>query len=72
MVKNLQVVLVVKNLPASAGDVRDEGLILVRKIPWRRAWQSTPVFLPAESHGQRTLEGYSPWGCKELDTAEVT
>ena len=40
----------------------------VRKIPWRRAWQPTPVFLPGESHGQRGLEGYSPWGHKESDT----
>ena len=39
----------------------------VGKVPWRRAWQPTPVFLPGESHGQRTLEGYNPWGCKELD-----
>ena len=42
----------------------------VRKIPWRREWQLTPVFLPGEFHGQRSLEGYSPWGCKELDTTE--
>ena len=34
----------------------------VRKIPWRRAWQPTPVFLPGESHGQRSLVGYSSWG----------
>ena len=38
----------------------------VRKIPWRRAWQPTPVFLPGESHGQRGLVGYSPLGHKEL------
>ena len=37
---------------------------------WRRAWQPTPVFLPGESHGQRNLVGYSPWGCKESDTTE--
>ena len=37
----------------------------VGKIPWRRKWQPTPVFLPRESHGQRNLMGYSPWGCKE-------
>ena len=36
----------------------------VRKIPWRRAWQPTPVFLLGESHGQRSLAGYSPWGHK--------
>ena len=40
----------------------------VGKIPWRRKWQPTPVFLPGESHGQRSLAGYSPQGCKELDT----
>ena len=42
----------------------------VGKIPWRRESQPTPVFLPGESHGQRTLAGYSPWGHKELDTTE--
>ena len=42
----------------------------VGKIPWRRAWQPTPVFLPGESHGQRSLVGYSPWGHKESDTTE--
>ena len=42
----------------------------VRKIPWRRKWQPTPVFFPGESHGQRSLAGYGPWGCKQLDTTE--
>ena len=42
------------------------------KIPWRRAWQPTPVFLPGESHGQRNLEGSSPQGRKQLDATEVT
>ena len=42
----------------------------VRKIPWRRSLQPTPVFLPGEFHGQRSLVGYSPWGHKELDTTE--
>ena len=42
----------------------------VGKIPWRREWLPTPVFLPGEFHGQRSLAGYSPWGCKELDTSE--
>ena len=42
----------------------------VRKIPWRREWQPTPVFLPGELHGQRSLAGYSPWGRKESDTTE--
>ena len=44
----------------------------VGKIPWRRKWQSTPVLLPGESHGQRSLVGYSPWGHKESDTTERT
>ena len=42
----------------------------VRKIPWRRKLQPTPVFLPGESHGQRSLEGCSSGGCTELDTTE--
>ena len=58
----------VKNLPANAEDMRDAGLILwVGKIPWRRTWQPTPVFLPGESHGQRSLEGYSTQSPKESD-----
>ena len=44
----------------------------VGKIPWRRTWQPTPVFLLEESHGQRSLAGNSPWGSKELDTTEAT
>ena len=43
----------------------------VGKIPWRRAWQPALVFLPGESHGQRSLVGYNPWGCKESDTTET-
>ena len=38
----------------------------VGKIPWSRAWQPTLVFLPRESHGQKSLVGYSPWGCKRV------
>ena len=45
------------------------ALISHGKIPWRRKWQSTPVFLPGESHGWRSL-GYSPWDHKELDMTE--
>ena len=41
-------------------------------IPWRRAWQPTPVFLPGESCGQRSVAGYSPWGHTESDTTERT
>ena len=57
----------VKNLPAIQASGFDPW---VGKISWRRAWQPTPVFLPEESHGQRNLVGYSPWGRKELHTAE--
>ena len=42
----------------------------VRKIPWSRKWQPTPVFLPGESHGQRSLAGYRPWDHKESDMTE--
>ena len=44
----------------------------VGKIPWRRAWQPTPVFSPGESHGQRRLAGYSPRGRKESDVTEAS
>ena len=43
-----------------------------RKIPWRKAWQSIPMFLPGESQGQQSLAGYSPQGPEELDTTEAT
>ena len=59
-----QVVLLVKNPPASAGDIRDTGSgwrdPWVGKIPWWRAWQPIPIFLPRVSHGQRSLAGYNP------------
>ena len=42
----------------------------VQRTPWRREWQSTPVFLPGEFHGQRSLAGDSPWGHKESETTE--
>ena len=57
----------VKNPPAMQKTWFDPW---VGKIPWRRAWQPTPVFLPGETHGQRSLVGYSPWGHKELEMAE--
>ena len=57
----------VKNLPA----VQETWFrSRVGKILWRRAWQPTPVFLPGESHGQRSLAGYAPWDHKELDMTE--
>ena len=40
------------------------------KIPWSRKWRPTPVFLPRKFHGQKSLVGYSPWACKELDMME--
>ena len=40
------------------------------KIPWRRKWQPTPIYLPGKFHAQKSLVGYSPWGCTELDTNE--
>ena len=60
----------VKNRPAM--QETDLGSIpsLERSVSWRRAWQPTPVFLPGESYGQRSLVDYSPWGCKELDMTE--
>jgi len=51
----------VETLPPQGAQVQS----LVEKIPWRRKWQPTPV--PGESHGQKSLVGYSPCGCKELD-----
>ena len=59
--------LVVKNLPVNARDIRDAG-----SIPRRRAWQPTPIFVPGEPHGQRSLAVYRPWGHKESDTTEAT
>ena len=60
----------VKNLPAlQEAQVQS----LVRKIPWRRGWLPTPIVLPGEVHGQRSLVGYSPWGRKESDmTSQLT
>ena len=55
----------------SACNAGDPGLIpQFGKIPWRTKWQPTPVFFPGESHGQRSLTGYNPWGRQELDTTE--
>ena len=44
----------------------------VELVPWRRKWQPTPVFLPREFHGQRSLAGYSLWGRKESGTTGVS
>ena len=58
------VALVVKNPPVNAGAMSLGFDPWIGKIPWRRAWQPTLVFLPGESHGQRSLAGYSHWDCK--------
>ena len=63
---------VVKNSTYSAGDVRHRFSPWVGKIPWRKAWQLIPVFLPGESYGERNLADYSPKGGKESDMPEAT
>ena len=65
-----QVALVVKNVPSNVGNTRLGFDPWVGKIPWRRAWQPTPVFLPGESYRRRSLVGYSPERRKESDTTE--
>ena len=57
----------VKNLPAMQ---ETRFSLWVRKIPWRREWQPTPVLLPGECHGHRSLVGYSPRGRQESDTSD--
>ena len=61
-----------KKSPCNAGDERHGFNPWVRKMPWRRAWQPTPVFLPRELHGQRKLMGYRPWGHKVGTRTEHT
>ena len=59
---------VVKNLSANAGDARDVGSVPgLARSPGIAKWQPTPIFLPRKSHGERSLVGYSPQGCKESD-----
>ena len=67
-----QVAIMIKNLPANAGDKRQRFDPWVEKIPLKMAWQPTPVFLPGGSHGQRSLVGYSPQSHKESEMTEVT
>ena len=55
-----------KNLPTME-EIKPRFDPWVGKIPWKRKWQSTPVFLTGESHEQKSLVGYSSWGCKELE-----
>ena len=51
---------------------RHEFDLWIWKIPWRRKWQPTPAFLPGKFHGQRSLAGCTPWGCKESEMTEHT
>ena len=60
----------VKNLLANARDMRDAVRSLGREDPRERKWQPTPVFLPGESHGPRSLVGYSPCGRKQSNMNE--
>ena len=62
---------VVKNPPANARHARDLSYLWVRKIPWSRKWQPTPVLLPGKFHGQRSLVSYNSWGCKESDMTDL-
>ena len=64
--------LVVKNLPTNAGDIRDKGSIPKLGRPPEGSMAIPPVFLPGESHVQRSQAGYSPWGRKESDTTKAT
>ena len=59
---------VVKNLPASSGDV--DSIPGSGRSPWRRKWQPTPAFLPGKFHGQGSLGSYSPWDHKESDMTQ--
>ena len=75
----MMVLLIAKSFPdgsdgkESACNVGDCGFDpWVMKIPWRREWQSTPVSLPGEFRGQRSLLGYSPGSCIESDTTKHT
>ena len=61
------VIQLVKNPLVNAGDARDSGSIPGLQRSQRRKRQPTPVLLPEKFHGQRSLAGYSPWNCKELD-----
>ena len=67
-----QVALVLKNPPANGEDMRHKFDPWVRRIPWRRKWKPTPVVLPGESHGQRSLAGYRTQGYKRVGHNLVT
>ena len=58
--------LIVKNPPDNAGDLKHRFYLCVEKIPWRREWKPTPVFVPGKSHGQGSLVGYTPSGLQRV------
>ena len=71
MLSSLTVVIIGSEVKASASNAGDPGSVPgSARFPWRRKWQPTPVFLPGESHGRRSLVGCSPRGHKELDMTE--
>ena len=72
MQESSQVTLVVKNPCQCRRHKRCWFNPWIRKIPWRRAQQPIPIFLPGESHQQRCVVAYSPQGCKESDTTDAT
>ena len=70
LLKVTQVALVVKNPPANAADMRQGFDAWVRKIPWRREWQPTPVLLPGKSHGQGAWQVTAHGVARELGTTK--
>ena len=70
--KQYMVVSGVGIAPRRVGHDSATSLSLFTFMHWRRKWQPTPLFLPGESHGRRSLVGCSPWGRTELDTTEAT
>ena len=70
--KNTSLVAHGKESSSNAGDTRPLLDSWVGTIPWRRKWQPTPVFLPGESHGQRSLVGCSSWSCKRVQQELAT
>ena len=65
--RDLAMVLMVNNSPANTGDVRDMSSILGQEDSLEKAMATTAVFWPGDSQGQRSLVGYSPWGCRRVE-----
>ena len=64
--------LVVKNLPANAGDIWDVGLMPIQEDPLEESLATHSSVLAWKIHGQRSMAGYSPWGCKKSDMTKAT